>query len=335
MHRETEVTLGDQNETISDQRILPLSVEPQNARRFRNLFYDPISLQVQKKTRLSLHILRVESGDFAIEPLLKELVNMRNFYVLSRREIEEFRNDMSRWGEFNEKAEKKFRKPDSNAGEGGELLLYSILESHLGAPKLLSKMELKTDAQHYIHGSDGVHLLRNDDESYEVIFGESKMYADTKDKPGTSIRNGFQAALNSISEAQEEGFQFEFWLVQSNLLKEALEEGAIDALEEILLPPASGGPRVRKSNAFGIFVGFEIDVSDVKFSDLDPEEIEKLLLERAEHAVVGQQQWLAERIDYLDLGGFPFHIYAIPFLRRVRKGDVLGIEDIRKKSQEG
>jgi hypothetical protein len=41
------------------------------------------------------------------------------------------------------KVQSQFRLPDSNAGEGGKVILYSLLEGHLGAPTVLSKMELK------------------------------------------------------------------------------------------------------------------------------------------------------------------------------------------------
>ena len=38
-------------------------------------------------------------------------------------------------GELFRKAQIQFKAPAPNAGEGGELLLYSFLEGHLGAPK--------------------------------------------------------------------------------------------------------------------------------------------------------------------------------------------------------
>ena len=58
------------------------------------------------------------------------------------------------------KAKERLRKAESNEGELGEILLYSMLEAHLKAPKLLTKLELKTDPNHYVNGTDGVHLLK-------------------------------------------------------------------------------------------------------------------------------------------------------------------------------
>ncbi len=60
-------------------------------------------------------------------------------------------------------------------------MLYTMLEAYLKAPKLLTKLELKTDPNHYVNGADGVHLLRIDDNTFQFVFGESKLYADLND----------------------------------------------------------------------------------------------------------------------------------------------------------
>jgi hypothetical protein len=43
------------------------------------------------------------------------------------------------------------------SGEGGEILLYLLLETVLGLPQLLCKMPLKTSGQMHYHGADGIH----------------------------------------------------------------------------------------------------------------------------------------------------------------------------------
>lgn len=54
------------------------------------------------------------------------------------------------------------------------------MESQLKAPKILSKLELKTTSGLYVNGADGVHFLKLEDGNYQLIFGESKMYVDIK-----------------------------------------------------------------------------------------------------------------------------------------------------------
>ena len=61
----------------------------------------------------------------------------------------------------------------------GELLLYLFLENCLHAPKLLSKMEIKTTRNQYIYGADGLHLYMTKDKYgnmlYQFVIGEAKI----------------------------------------------------------------------------------------------------------------------------------------------------------------
>lgn len=307
--------------------VLPLSLLDRD--RFNGLFYSPLDFDIQVKTRLHLHVLRVENGDFALGGLYKELVNNSLTYVLSRQNVGAWLDDKSRTMEVVSKVQLQFRKPDANAGEGGEVILYSLLEGHLGAPKVLSKMELKTDNNHYVHGSDGVHLLQTDDRTFQLVFGESKMYGDANGRPGSSVKRAIKAAFKSIAEIHDEGFDFETWLVESELLKEALSPEQVAVLSSILLPTPRGEEPVKKSNAFGIFIGYELDVSDVKFEDLELGEIEILLRDRAFAAIQSEIETIKSEVTDRALGGYHFHIYAIPFTKRLIKGAERGIENVR------
>ena len=231
--------------------------------------------------------------------------------------------------EFVTKAQAQFRAPDPNAGEGGELLLYSFLEAHLGAPKSLSKMELKTSSEHYVHGTDGIHLLEVGKDEYELIFGESKMYGDVKGQVGSSVKRAIKAAFESIGKVQEDSFEFDTWLVESELLKESLDPAKIDALAAILLPSASGATVIRKSNAFGVFIGYELDATSFPFADLTSGQIEEQLRALAQSALEAELETIKNEVDGRGLGGYHFHIYAVPFLKRNVNGNVRGIENVR------
>jgi len=297
--------------------------------RFLALFYEPARFDIHAKTVMHLHVLRVDGGDFAIKPLFKELVNNSVSYVLSRQNLEKLTSDLSRMGEFFRKTQLQFKAPDANAGEGGELLLYSFLEGHLGAPKILSKMELKTSSEHYVHGTDGVHLLEVGAGEFQLIFGESKMYGDATGSVGSSVKRGIKAAFASMGKVQEDDFDFDTWLVESELLKESLDPEKIELLATILLPPASGGPEITKSNAFGVFIGFELDVREYPFVDHSAAEIEEHLRTVALATITEQIDTIKTEIQNRGLGGYQFHLYAVPFLKRNVNGIVRGIEDIR------
>lgn len=306
---------------------LPLSL--MDRERFMALFYEPVRFDIHTKTVAHLHVLRVDGGDFAVKPLYKELVNNSISFVLSRQNMGKMTGDLSRMGEFFRKVQTQFKAPDPNAGEGGELLLYSFLEGHLNAPKILSKMELKTSAEHYVHGTDGVHLLEVAPGDYQLIFGESKMYGDVKGRVGSSARRGIKAAFKSMGKAQEEDFDFDTWLVESELLKESLDDDKIALLASILLPPASGDSALTKSNAFGVFIGFEIDVTAYPFIDKTAAEIETDLRGFAVAAIEAEIETIKAEIQDRGLGGYQFHFYAVPFLKRNVNGTIRGIEDVR------
>jgi hypothetical protein len=308
---------------------LPLSLLESNLEDFKSVFYEPETFSLQTKTNLHLHVLRVQNGDFDLSALYRVLKNNSVAYVLSRLHYREFLDNPGRAMEIVTKVQAQFRKPDKNAGEGGEVILYSLLEAHLRAPKVLSKMELKTSSEHYVHGSDGVHLLRTGTNTYQLIFGESKMYGDAG-TPGASARRGLKAAFESVGKVHQEGFDFDTWLVQSELLKEEVDEEKLEALTAILLPTAGGGiDKIKKHNAFGIFIGYEIDVADMKVEDMELEQIESELKRRATEAIVNQHGFIRQEISDRGLGAYPIHIYAVPFEKRGLGGDADGVQKVR------
>jgi hypothetical protein len=62
-------------------------------------------------------------------------------------------------------------------GEGGEMLLYMLVQSYLGLPQLLCKMPLKTSGQVHYQGADGIHVgYDTTSKKLALYWGEAKMY---------------------------------------------------------------------------------------------------------------------------------------------------------------
>ena len=308
-------------EALKSMITSPLPLSLLNRDRFLNLFYDPIDFNINVRSNLHLHILRVKDGSFVLEQLFKEMTNSMFGYVYSRKKYKELRSDETRLGEFLMKACSQFKTPDPNSGEGGELLLYSFLEGHLGAPKILSKMEIKTSSEHYSYGSDGIHVLEIAPNEYQLIFGESKMYAD--------VKRAIKASFASLGKVKQEGFDYDTWLTESELLKEALESDQIKCLESILLPSSSVTSGTKVSNAFGVFVGFEIDVTDFPFEDHDDAQIEMHIRNLANNTISNEIETIKAEVTKLGLGAHHFHIYTLPFLKENVNGTIRGIEEVR------
>lgn len=77
----------------------------------------------------------------------------------------------------------------TTSGEGGELLLYLLLEAVLGIPQVLCKMPLKTSAEMHIHGADGVHAAATGDGGLAVYWGESKLHATVSSAVGDGMKS--------------------------------------------------------------------------------------------------------------------------------------------------
>lgn len=65
----------------------------------------------------------------------------------------------------------------NTSGEGGELLLFVLLERLLGIPQIICKMNLKTNPQVHFHGVDGVHIQALDSGGLAIYWCESKLHA--------------------------------------------------------------------------------------------------------------------------------------------------------------
>ena len=73
----------------------------------------------------------------------------------------------------------------------GEIMLYVFLEQVLGAPKIMSKVELQTGAKQYESKCDGIHLLSLEQTFgipyYHMVFGTSSIMGDMKKSGGTPL----------------------------------------------------------------------------------------------------------------------------------------------------
>ena len=186
---------------------------------FLNLFTKVLENEpLENGNKLNLFVLKISNNAFNYNDLSEELENALINYALSRNTLDELVGQ-KKYGTLSSMAKEKLRKANSNEGELGELLLYCLLESHLHAPKLLTKLELKTASNDYVKGADGVHLLQINDTSFQIVFGESKLYA--------NLQKGIRAVFDSIRGMMKNGLEkmrYEIHLANSNILKECVSE---------------------------------------------------------------------------------------------------------------
>jgi hypothetical protein len=87
--------------------------------------------------------------------------------------------------------------PDNQpkAGEVGEMILWLLIEVILKAPQVVAKMDLKTNPNLEVFGSDGIHVKIDDDNILNLYFGEAKFYND--------IYGALDSAFESIEKFHE------------------------------------------------------------------------------------------------------------------------------------
>ena len=140
------------------------------------------------QTELKIFMPRLNGKDFDYASFASDLRSILDGFVLNKKTIKKYIEEEN-YMELSLQARNKFRDVYVNNGELGELILYTFLEGNLRAPKILSKMSLKTSNNMFVNGADGVHLLKISESNYHLIFGEAKMYA--------VFLDGFKAACKS------------------------------------------------------------------------------------------------------------------------------------------
>ncbi|MGR5925982.1 HamA C-terminal domain-containing protein [Bacillus pacificus] len=141
--------------------------------------------------------------------------------------------------------------------------MYCFLEGHLNAPKIFSKLEMKTSTSMYVNGSDGVHFLKLPDGNYQLVFGESK----TIKKLSNAIYDAFKSIDQFINEVNDKGnaksgINFEKRLISDNLDRESWDNTEKEFLTKLIYPTTDETFDV--DDAFGIFVGFQITPTDAQ-----------------------------------------------------------------------
>ena len=253
---------------------------------------------------------QIDANAFNYDNLVLSLSDAAAHYCLSRRTWDEYQRKPMLLSRM---VRDKFRTLSSNAGELGELMLFSFLETDLKAPKIATKMELKTNPNMYFNGADGVHYLKISDQNYQLIFGESKVYSD--------LMAGISAALTSIKKFKTDsikadatgdprGITFERGLINAHLLQETFSEEERAFVKSLIYPKASNPYCV--DTAFAVFVLFNVAIPPEK-KKLGNIEFRDWLFESLKSAINANITEIYAKISRRNLDGHNFYFYLVPF----------------------
>lgn len=267
-----------------------------------------ISLDEYGKTKLDLFMLRINANEFDYELLIRNLFEPIITYSVSRKVKADYSN---RPHTLTKKALERFVDYCNNTGELGELLLYAFLECHLNAPKILTKLELKTSTSLYVNGADGVHYLKLPNGNYQLVFGESKTF--------DNLTNALRATFESIADFKNQvnkdgkaksGINYEKSLISDNLTKETFSDEDAEFIRSLIYPKKESTFCV--DDAFGIFIGYNLNIPpECKKlpNDIYREKIKAIILEGITSKIALINKYVEEK----GLSGHSFYIYILPF----------------------
>ena len=255
---------------------------------------------------LRLFMLNTENKLFNYDELYEYLLPNIVHYVFSRKAIHNAQQNPQKQMTILVEALSHLRKISSEkdkgaGGELGEILLYLFLEQDLHAPKLLSKVEMKTSPADYVKGSDGIHFKFRTNESgkkvLQIVIGESKIR--------NSLKSGIKDAFVSINTYLASNTH-DRTLLDTHLMNQVVDEEEANELKAYILSV----PRQKKETIFGIFIGYSIDYKGD--SDTNDQYDVNVIKENIKQ-VLAYEQTILELINHYKISNYEFNFYFLPF----------------------
>ena len=257
------------------------------------------SLGLRNTAQLRLFHLKLDGDTFTDEGLYRCLRKNIGQYVYSRTRIAKFKEDDDEYSIGLEAMqlvnEQKQKSPENFGNMLGEILLYAFFEEKLGAPKIFSKIELDTISPESAY--DGIHLLKMDDTSFQMVFGTSYVedqIDDAVDNAYLKIKSGFNQHKSGIA------------LVHDMIFAQKVDENLSKALSDIITP-SPNSPDV--DSAYGIFLCYSIGLDKSKYS---VPEYRKMLEQKMVSDIRYCLPKIKKHIDDCGLSSRSFYVYVVP-----------------------
>lgn len=251
---------------------------------------------------LNLYILKIHDKLFSYDKLYKYILDNICQYVFNRRKNIEEKDSKTLILEALDHLRGINSDKDSGAGgELGEILLYLFLEQDLHAPKLFSKVELKTNPNDYVKGADGIHFKfrtnENEEKILQLVVGEAKIR--------NELKSGIEDAFTSINTYISNNTQ-DVRLLDTHLMNQLIEDDEAEILKKYLL----GDEVENKETIFGIFIGYSINYDGANDSN---DKYKQNIKEANLQEVLSYKQKIIDEIKKYNISNYEFNFYFLPF----------------------
>jgi len=264
------------------------------------------TLGLKNPEQLRLFHLNVNNNTFSSDGLEEFLQKNIGQYVFSRAKIEDYcvKGDAFSVGMDALNIMRKNGTPGQRGtGNGlGEIMLYVFLEQVLGAPKILSKVELQTGAKQYDSKCDGIHLLSLEQAFgipyFHMVFGTSSIVGD--------MMKAVDAAFDAIVDIEKQSAQ-ERTLAENTVFSKSFDKDTVQKIKDLLIP--SKGSKVPYDTAYGVFLGYNIGLKGANYSAVD---YRLALTQKMDTDIRNHACYIASKINALNLGTHSFYLYILP-----------------------
>ena len=183
----------------------------------------------------------------------------------------------------------------------GEIFVYSFLEHVLQAPKVMSRIEFSSVSGARAVRSEGVHLALTGDESRpftQLVFGASEVLGDID----SAIDKAFERVIDILNNSSDE-----LQTVEAAISNNIFDPDTTDYLIGLLKPSRKN--RKPAEQAFGIFLGYSVNIDDEAFLGMSREDA---IAQQVKTDAVHAQSRIRKLIIELNLQGHSFYVYVLP-----------------------
>lgn len=288
---------------------------------FTEVSSEPLPLKVRNDCRI--FATNIVEFEFDYPSLSRYLTNNLGYCILSRSYIKDL-EDQDAISTVALDAIMRLQKMPEEEQEAvvGDLLLHVFLEEALGAPKLMSRVEIGDSGVADPSTSASVHLLTLPQGSgpSEFVLGTSMIEGNLNFAVDDAFARAAAAKVtNSKYRTSLEPTVFDKFVTRDEA----------ELIREVIIPRRSNTKR--PSTSFGIFLGYSIGATPGREDGVDA--FEKSLRSQLQNDLRLAIPHIAERIHASGLSGFPVYVYVIPF--KDAEHDVRGMLDFMLRGEPG
>jgi hypothetical protein len=266
------------------------------------------------------HLPRVEDFAYHIAAFMLDYAIPRS-EIFKAKTLDDEQNSTANLIKLKRKAKKLFTDL-KKTGEGGELLLYLLIQSVLRLPQAISKMSLKTSGQLHYQGADAIHLgFDNTTKKLLLYWGESKLYQSID----SAIRNCFESLAPYLisSGGTDNPRERDLQLLMTNMdfANPELEDALINYLDPD--HPSFNSLEYRAA----CLIGFDVN----SYCSEPFSKTQEIVIEEIKHSL---NRWI-EKLEngisnHLHLDKFSIDVFLIPFpsVQKFRDAFLEAVQDV-------